>query len=96
VGFTLLTNNDLWALRWIKRCILQSETGGNMITATASKVTRSIALPAAATAVYLNLINDTGITADRITNTPDLKITVGDSNAIAELLESESESKYVK
>jgi hypothetical protein len=30
-------------------------------------------------------VNDTGTAGDRITNTPDIKIAVGDSNAIAEL-----------
>ena len=49
-------------------------------------VGRSIAIPTAATTIQINLVNDTGTIGDRMTNTPDVKISVGDSTAIAELL----------
>ncbi len=59
-----------------------------MSTAITQMLTAShtIALPPAATAITVSLVNDTGATSDRITNTPDIKIAVGDSNAIAEIL----------
>ena len=49
-------------------------------------VGRSIAIPTAATTIQINLVNDTGTIGDNVTNSPDFKISVGDSNAIAELL----------
>jgi Bacterial Ig-like domain len=56
--------------------------------------THTIDLPPALTAINVSLLNDTGTAGDRITNTPDLKITVGDSNAIAELLVSLDGTKW--
>jgi hypothetical protein len=42
----------------------------------------------------VSLLNDTGKAGNRITNSPDLKIMVGDSNAIAELLVSLDGTKW--